>query len=160
MNRGLTDALPILIGEADDTVADRLCFLLEENGARVSIETTGSRVLDLALNEKFGLLIIAVRLPILSGIDTLTFLREHGVKTPAIGLVDIADQTSPSSDERLSLDAGFACLLDRTLAIEDVQTALSVALKQEKREGDDSAHRKTSPRIPFFSKFGSWQRRD
>lgn|GEM_PF-4253125 len=157
MHQGLPEDLPILIGEADEVVAERLRFLLEEDGARVAVETTGSRVLDRVLNQSFELLFVAVRLPVLSGIDTLMLLRQNRVSTPAIGLVD-ADY----ANELLVRDAGFASLLDRTLVVEEVQAALSVALDLEetKLAHDDGGQRKTSVRVPFFSKLANRLRRE
>jgi two-component system response regulator TctD len=70
--------------EDDEALARGVVALLRESGAAVDHVTSGVAALDLEGLEPYGLLILDVGLPDISGFDALRQLRRRGSRTPVL----------------------------------------------------------------------------
>ena len=74
----------ILIVEDEQSVADALTIILEDNGYRVSIATTGRQGIEQALRGQFCLTITDVGLSDMWGFDVIKAICRHNLQMPFI----------------------------------------------------------------------------
>jgi two-component system copper resistance phosphate regulon response regulator CusR len=76
----------ILVVEDEDKVASLIARALREDAYAVDVASTGQRALELALDATYGIVLLDIRLPGLSGIEVCRELRQSGIETPILML--------------------------------------------------------------------------
>jgi two-component system sensor histidine kinase BarA len=81
-----TGARRVLI--VDDNRVNRLAYqhLLQQAGFEASVTASGQEALDVTLHERFDLILLDVRMPIMNGVDTAVQLRNRA-PTESVPLV-------------------------------------------------------------------------
>jgi len=94
----------LLLLEDDETLAETLMELLEDDSFDVAWVKTGEEALERSYREQFDLFIFDVNVPLLNGFDLLKSLREADVKTPTIFLTALSDIASLSRGFEVGAD--------------------------------------------------------
>jgi len=86
----------ILLLEDDDTLAESLIFLLEDEGYAVTWVRDGASAVDCTASETFDLLLLDVNVPEMDGFTALRSLRGAAIDTPAVFMTALQDTRSLS----------------------------------------------------------------
>ncbi|BCJ62967.1 response regulator transcription factor [Micromonospora endophytica] len=93
---------PVLLVEEDADLVELLVALFSANGYRIDVARDGQRGLHLALQQRYGVIVLDRGLPAIDGVDLVTRLRRRAVAARVLILGARADPT-----ERVrGLDAG------------------------------------------------------
>ena len=113
----------VLVVEDEQKVAQALREGLEGEGYQVALEHTGEGAFFRATTETFDVILLDVMLPGRDGLEILTRLREHGLKTPVLVLTardtldDRVKGLDSGADDYLVKPFAFAELLARIRAL-------------------------------------------
>lgn len=118
----------------DDAVRDSISFLLEANGFKVRVHSSGSDFLAALPLENIGCIVSDIRMPGVSGIDVLARLRESGIEVPVIIMTGHGDV--PLAVEAMKL--GAFDFLEKPFDDDVMLTSVRSALERtrSKRESD------------------------
>ena len=86
----------ILLLEDDPNLSKTLIKYLKYNGYKVDLAKNGEEAMDLSYENSYTLYLFDINVPLLSGVDLLTELRQANDSTPTIiisALIDIASVT-------------------------------------------------------------------
>ncbi len=86
----------ILLLEDDIILAQTLCELLETNGYKVTLASSGDEASEMSYDNKYDLYIFDVNVPDINGIELLAYLRDANDNTPAIFISALIDINSIS----------------------------------------------------------------
>lgn len=114
----------ILVVEDEEKLARFVELELVHEGYEVTKSGDGREALDLALNNKYDLILLDIMLPGLNGLEVLRRLGKDNV-TPVI-LLTARDAVM---DKVAGLDAGAADYITKPFAIEELLARVRVALK-------------------------------
>ncbi len=92
----------VLVVEDEQKVADALRDGLEHEGFRVVVERTGEGAFFRVTTETFDVVLLDLGLPLRSGIEILSAVRQRGLKTPVLVLT----ARDTVQDRVIGLDAG------------------------------------------------------
>jgi CheY-like chemotaxis protein len=135
----LADGLSILLVEDHDD--SRLIFemVLQQKGHSVEAAATAEQALSLAENNEFDLVISDLRLPVLSGAELMTILRDRysmrGIAITGLGTDD---------DVQRSKSAGFDYHLTKPLDPTNLDNVLAEIWERIRRHRSDSSSEKSS----------------
>jgi DNA-binding NtrC family response regulator len=77
----MSEKVEILIVDDEISVADALEIILGDNGYDVAVALTGRDGLEKINSRSFDVIITDLRLPDISGLDVLTYVREKGLSS-------------------------------------------------------------------------------
>ncbi|CAN5504277.1 hypothetical protein BH10BDE1_BH10BDE1_12740 [soil metagenome] len=100
-----TNQLPgllVLVVDDDADLRDLMKRFLERQGAIVDIATNGQQAIDRALTQRYDVILMDMKMPVLDGYAATSQLRANGYRSPVIALTAYAN----SCDRRRSLEAG------------------------------------------------------
>jgi len=113
--------LRVLLAEDNPINAMLALALLRREGASVAHVESGEAALEALAREAFDLVLMDVRMPGLSGLETVRALRARGLETPVVALT----ANAYDDDRRACLEAGMDDFLVKPLAPEALRAALS-----------------------------------
>ncbi len=115
--------MKILLVEDSHKIALSIKKGLEQENFVVDLAFDGERGLDLALNEKYDIVILDLMLPLMSGLEVCKYLRKEGHSTPILMLtakVEVSDRVlglNVGADDYLVKPFNFSELLARVRAL-------------------------------------------
>ncbi|MFZ5734221.1 MAG: response regulator FixJ [Pseudomonadota bacterium] len=120
----------------DDAVRDSISFLLEANGFKVRVHSSGSDFLAAMPLENIGCIVSDIRMPGASGIDVLARLRESGIDVPVIIMTGHGDV--PLAVEAMKLGAFdfFEKPFDEEVMVTAVRSALERTRSKKESDAD------------------------
>jgi len=128
----------ILVIDDDLIVSKTLKMLLHKSGYEVSMADSGRKALDLIRENKFDLIISDIRMPGMSGIETLKKLRESEKEgdaiIPAVIITGYAGEGQYFPDEALGVRDYLYKPFDNKELLEMVKKALEYKTKSIKEE--------------------------
>ncbi|MEC7377638.1 MAG: response regulator, partial [Pseudomonadota bacterium] len=98
----------ILCAEDNEVNRRLVSLLVARTGAELVHASNGAEALELAIRERFDLILMDIQMPVMNGRDATAALREAGVNTPVIALTanvmseDIADYRLAGCNEHLA----------------------------------------------------------
>ena len=92
----------ILVVEDEIGLAEAICAILRKEGYFVDMANDGKSGLDKALSGDFDCIILDIMMPVMNGLDVLTFLRVKNIETPVLLLT----AKSEVDDKIKGLDCG------------------------------------------------------
>ncbi|OUM93842.1 MAG: DNA-binding response regulator [Thermobacillus sp. ZCTH02-B1] len=113
----------ILVIEDEPTLARLLTYNLSQEGYEATVADNGVEGLQLALRQPFDLILLDIMLPGMDGLEILTKLRRHGVRTPVIILTarnaedEVVQGLRHGADDYMTKPFGVAELLARVAAV-------------------------------------------
>ena len=105
----------ILIVEEDEILRRTLELILQREGYRVLNTAFGDVGVQLALQEKPDLMILAVTLPILNGFEVCRKVREKGMNIPIIVMSSV---TEPDYDKKMT-ESGFTSSISKPFGMRE-----------------------------------------
>lgn len=120
----------ILLVEDDAALARGVARELRAQGQAVDIVSEGEAAIDLARDDVYGLVVLDLGLPDMSGFDVLARLREKGVRTPVL----ILTARDAVSDRVRGLDMGADDYLLKPFAPEELHARVRALARR--RQGD------------------------
>lgn len=105
--------LKILVVEDEIALAEAICALLRKEGYFVDMANDGKSGLDKALTNDFDCIILDIMMPVMNGLDVLTFMRVKNVETPVLLLT----AKSEVDDKIKGLDCGADDYLTKPFVI-------------------------------------------
>ncbi len=94
--------LKILVVEDEIGLAEAICAILRKEGYSVTMANDGKSGLEKALSNDFDCIILDIMMPVMNGLDVLTFLRVKNIETPVLLLT----AKSEVDDKIKGLDCG------------------------------------------------------
>lgn len=83
--------MKILLLEDDDFICEQVKDYFELDGNRVDYYNDGDALLDNAILENYDIFLLDINTPKRNGLETLEYIRNKGIKTPAIYLTAQSD---------------------------------------------------------------------
>ncbi len=123
----------ILLVEDEEKLARMVEMELHYEGYQVTKALDGREGLDLALEEKFDLVLLDIMLPVLSGMEALRRLRKEKPNLPVIMLT----ARDSVMDKVAGLDSGADDYVTKPFAIEELLARIRSALRKRKSEPAD-----------------------
>ena len=124
----MTEPQPsILLVEDDALLRDSFAILLEESGYRVLTAGTAADAIQIASEERPGLVVLDLGLPDRPGLDVVRAIREDPevADTPVIALTGRVG----AGEEQASLDAGCNRYLAKPIAPSDLLAELEALVR-------------------------------
>jgi len=100
----------ILLVDDDPDFATAIETTLEQAGYSVAIARTGRQAVDIALESEFDVMLLDLRLPLLSGLEVHTQLKEHHRNLATIVITGYAAEEADTID-RLEKMSVTSCLI-------------------------------------------------
>ncbi len=122
--------MKLLLIEDDREIAGALCQVLEPTYG-VTLESTGNGGLEQARSNKYGLIILDLNLPDITGLEVCQRLRDEGLKTPIL----ILTGQNKIMDKIRLLDAGADDYLTKPFSLGELKARLRVLQRRGKRPG-------------------------
>ena len=94
--------MKILVVEDEIGLAEAICAILRKEGYSVTMANDGKSGLEKALSNDFDCIILDIMMPVMNGLDVLTFLRVKNIETPVLLLT----AKSEVNDKIKGLDCG------------------------------------------------------
>ena len=94
--------MKILVVEDEIGLAEAICAILRKEGYSVTMANDGKSGLEKALSNDFDCIILDIMMPVMNGLDVLTFLRVKNIETPVLLLT----AKSEVDDKIKGLDCG------------------------------------------------------
>ena len=76
--------MKILVVEDEIGLAEAICAILRKEGYSVTMANDGKSGLEKALSNDFDCIILDIMMPVMNGLDVLTFLRVKNIETPVL----------------------------------------------------------------------------
>lgn len=108
----------------DDAVRDSLKTLLESHGMSVWDHKSAADFLDGADASMRGCLILDLHLPVLSGLDLMTIMRERDIRIPVVFITGRSDKEI----RQRALKAGAVAFLEKPVDEASLMSAIHSAL--------------------------------
>ncbi|MBI4325573.1 MAG: response regulator [Chloroflexi bacterium] len=122
----------ILLADDDAGIRESLGKLLRNSGYQVIFAAHGGHVLDRALNEEFGLLVLDLNMPQLDGWKTLNHLASLKPDLPVLVITAQPDQRN------WMRDAGARVLMEKPLDVPVFLQTVRNLLDEPKRSGTEA----------------------
>jgi DNA-binding NtrC family response regulator len=122
-----SEALGVLVVDDEISVADALGMILRDNGYDVAVALTGRDALSKANSRRFDVTITDLRLPDMSGLDVLSYIKK---KDPAGLVIIITAHSTPEANAELK-SLGAYEVLSKPFHPSDVLTLISSGLNRE-----------------------------
>jgi two-component system response regulator FixJ len=131
-----TPAAPTVhLVDDDDAVRDSLKILLESYGLKVRAYSSALEFLSNAGASQTGCLVLDLHLPVVSGLDLLTMMRERKIWLPVIFITGRSDK---ETRER-ALRGGAVAFLDKPVRDDALIAAIEVALDEKRMSARSGA---------------------
>jgi DNA-binding response OmpR family regulator len=123
MQKKETIHMRILLAEDEKELSNALVAILKHNNYSVDAVYDGEDAVDYALTENYDVIILAIMMPKMDGLEALKKLREHGISTPVLMLTakaEIKDRISGldmGADDYLTKPFSTGELLARLRAV-------------------------------------------
>ena len=118
--RGMLEGRQILLADDDELVQRAVKRIAERNGYNVIHVTSGSDVVQRAIETKPELIVLDVTFPDADGRDILSVLKAEPRTSDIAVLVWSGEARDPESDRKIALSLGAEDYIEKT----DVQTLL------------------------------------
>jgi len=126
----------VLLIDDEETIVRAMAALLEDLGCNVVRSADGREGLELALRERFDVIISDIRMPRLGGLELVSALREHGLSVPVLLI-------SGHGDERITekaAEVGAAGFLQKPVALRELveylrQYGMAPTQEEESKQG-------------------------
>lgn len=109
-NKRLFDG-KVLVAEDHEGCQVIIRKLLQRLGLKVVLADDGDEAVEKAVNDKFDLIFMDVRMPRLNGIEAMEVLHEKGIRTPIVALTAHAME----GNRQLCIDSGFDDYLSKPI---------------------------------------------
>jgi two-component system, OmpR family, response regulator len=116
----------ILVIEDDRLLADYVRLALREDGHAVDVIHTGGEGQTLAMVHDYDVIILDQGLPGRSGLEILTYMREHGRATPVLMLTAQAEE----EDVIRGLDAGADDYLAKPFVVGELRARIRALVRR------------------------------
>jgi CheY-like chemotaxis protein/HPt (histidine-containing phosphotransfer) domain-containing protein len=111
----------VLLAEDNENSQRLLSLYLTKLGVQVTHAENGAAAVTLASNRSFDLVVMAMQMPVLSGIDAVRQLREGGYAQPIIALT----ANATAEDRRQCLEAGCNDFLTKPVTRDSLYRAVA-----------------------------------
>ena len=128
---------PILLIEDEHALAGALAAVCRRLGSEPTVTPSGRRGLDAIAAGEFGLVILDIGLPDMSGIDVLTEIRKSDPHLPVVIITAHGNLPNAVAAKRL----GAAAYLLKPLDLREVQETLAQVLSTPPRDETGGASR-------------------
>jgi two-component system response regulator HydG len=105
----------ILVVDDEVSLAEALKELIQFYGYEVDIAYNGSQAKETLSKQQFDLVISDIRMPVMDGIQLLSFIQQNHVETPVILISGFSD-----CNERMAIEKGACCLVSKPVDIENL----------------------------------------
>lgn len=126
----------ILIIDDDDLFVDTVSFVLKQQEYDVLTAADGKEGTELAEEHRPDLILCDVRMQNMHGYDTVATLRSRS-KTQSIPIIMMTGYASPYGERRSQM-AGADYYLAKPISVQDLTSAIDMALVQGARKGRSS----------------------
>jgi DNA-binding response OmpR family regulator len=116
----------VLVVEDEQKVANALREGLEGEGYEVVVESTGEGAFFRGSTESFDVILLDLSLPGRDGLQILSTLRDHGIKTPVL----IVTARDTSDDRVIGLDSGADDYLVKPFAFAELLARIRALLRR------------------------------
>jgi heavy metal response regulator len=116
----------VLVVEDENSMAQFIRQGLLEQGHVVDVASDGREGLDFALLSKYDVIVLDIMLPIMSGLEMLSELRDQGIKTPILLLT----ARSKIEDRVHGLDIGADDYLVKPFAFSELLARLRALIRR------------------------------
>jgi heavy metal response regulator len=116
----------VLVVEDEKSMAQFILQGLLEQGHAVDVASDGREGLDFALLSKYDVIVLDIMLPIMSGLEMLSELRDQGVKIPVLLLT----AKSEIEDRVYGLDLGADDYLVKPFAFSELLARLRALIRR------------------------------
>jgi DNA-binding NtrC family response regulator len=127
---------PILLIEDEHALASALAAVCRRLGSEPTVTASGRRGLEALAANEFGLVILDIGLPDMSGIDVLTEIRKTDPHLPVVIITAHGNLPNAVAAKRL----GAAAYLLKPLDLREVQETLRQVLSTPPRETEGTSH--------------------
>jgi len=76
----------VLLAEDTDTNQKLIAFFLRNTNINLSIVNNGKEAVDAALSNQYDLILMDIQMPVMSGIEAITILKENEVQVPVVAV--------------------------------------------------------------------------
>jgi two-component system response regulator FixJ len=108
----------------DDAVRDSLRFLIESYGLDVREHSSAVDFLQQVAGLEQGCVVLDLNLPVLSGLDLITIMRERGIRFPVVFITGRSDEETRAR----ALKSGAVAFLDKPVREDALMEAVDRAL--------------------------------
>ncbi len=119
-------AIKILVVDDEYNIVELVKYNLENNGYEVKEAYDGKQAVDLALIEKFDLIILDLMLPKIDGIEVCKTIKEDN---PNIPIIMLTAKTS-ESDKVLGLNIGADDYITKPFSIKELLARVNAVLRR------------------------------
>jgi heavy metal response regulator len=116
----------VLVVEDENSMAQFIRQGLLEQGYAIDVASDGREGLDFALLSKYDVIVLDIMLPIMSGLEMLSELRDQGIKTPVLLLT----ARSEVEDRVHGLDIGADDYLVKPFAFSELLARLRALIRR------------------------------
>jgi len=116
----------VLLAEDTDTNQKLIAFFLRNTDINLSIVNNGKEAVDAALSNQFDLILMDIQMPVMSGIEAITILKEKKVQVPIVAVT--ANVLAHDMVNYVSL--GFAATIPKPLEKNYFLESISLYLPQ------------------------------
>jgi PAS domain S-box-containing protein len=117
----------VLLVEDDESNAKVVMVCLNRKQLQVTHATNGQLAIDLCAKQRFDLILMDLKMPIMSGCEAIRILRDRGDETPIVVLTAFAAENVHQNLQ----DAHLSGVLHKPVSIEELDTMLDRMLKEQ-----------------------------
>ena len=133
----MSEPIRVLLVEDEPSMRKSLFDVLSVKGYAVETATRGDEALALARGGAFGLILLDVMLPGMSGVEVLRVLRREGVTTPVIILSAKGDEI----DRVVGLKIGADDYVAKPFSRPELLARIEAVLRRHRRETEEPEKR-------------------
>ncbi len=119
--------MKILLVEDEIGLADAVGAILHKEGYEVDIANDGKAGLDLALSDAYDCIVLDIMLPLINGLDVLTYIRVKEIETPVLLLT----AKSEIDDKIKGLDCGADDYLTKPFSTGELLARIRAMLRRK-----------------------------
>ena len=136
----------VLIAEDTPDLQILIKFLVGSTGASTTIVSNGQDAIDHILKEKYDLILMDMRMPVMNGIDATQYLRNAGYKIPIVALT----ANSTGEYRELMIDAGCTDILNKPINQKSLYATLSTFLIKSDIDHEETNHTLAEEMLEIF----------
>ena len=136
----------ILIAEDTPDLQLLIKLLVGTTGASTTIVDNGNDVINHVLKDSYDLILMDMRMPLMDGIETTSYLRNEGYQIPIVALT-----ANSTGDYRVKmLEAGCTDILNKPIDQELLYKTLSTHLKKSDASNENVNHELAEEMLEIF----------